>query len=74
MTLPGLSVEDWVQRCAAKGVVFFPGRLYDFHKRAVPAVCLGFAAHGVADQNEACERMAQALKEVRGGASGASGW
>lgn len=74
VTVPGLPVEDWVQRCAAKGVVFFPGRLYDFHKRPVPAVCLGFAAHGVADQNEACERMAQALKEVRGGAPGASGW
>lgn len=66
VTLPDLAVEDWVQRCAAKGVVFFPGRLYDFHRRAVPAICLGFAAHGVADQNEACERMALVLREMRG--------
>ena len=58
-------VEEWVQRCAAKGVVFFPGRLYDFHRRPLQAICLGPAAHGVADQNEACERMAQALQEMR---------
>jgi GntR family transcriptional regulator/MocR family aminotransferase len=59
-------VDAWTERCAAKGVVFYSGRLYDFHHRPIPQVCLGFAAHDAAEQNEACEIMAEALKEVRG--------
>ena len=66
VTLPDLPGEDWAQRCATQGVVFFPGRLYDLQRHAIPAICLGFAAHGVADQNEACERMALALREMQG--------
>ena len=65
VTAPDLPVEEWTQRCAAKGVVFFPGGLYDFQRKSLPYICLGFAAHGLADQNEACERMAAALKEIR---------
>ena len=41
-------------------------RLRSLLRRAVPAICLGFTAHGVDDQNEACQRMALALKEMRG--------
>ncbi|HJW08313.1 MAG TPA: aminotransferase class I/II-fold pyridoxal phosphate-dependent enzyme, partial [Holophagaceae bacterium] len=61
-----VNVDAWTERCAAKGVIFYSGRLYDFHHQAIPYVCLGFAAHDAAEQNEACEIMAEALKEVRG--------
>ena len=58
-------LEAWTERCLAHGVVFYPGSLYDFHRRDRPYICLGFAAHDVEEQNEACMRMALALKEVR---------
>lgn len=59
-----IPVEAWVDRCAAKGVIFYPGRLYDFHRRSLPRVCLGFAAHDAAEQNEACRLMAEAMREM----------
>jgi GntR family transcriptional regulator/MocR family aminotransferase len=61
----GIPVDAWVERCAARGVVFYPGRLYDFHHRPLPYVCMGFAALDATEQNEACLRMVEALKEVR---------
>ncbi len=61
----GVSIEAWIDRCAAQGVVFYPGRLYDFHRQPIPYVCLGFAGLDVAEQNEACERMARAWRELR---------
>ena len=63
---PDINLDAWTERCAARGVVFYPGRLYDFHKQALPRLCLGFAAHDVGEQNEACLRMAQAFKDIRG--------
>lgn len=63
---PKVNLDAWAERCAARGVVFYPGRLYDFHRQALPRICLGFAAHDVGEQNEACLRMAAALKEIRG--------
>jgi len=62
-----IALAKWTERCGARGVVFYPGSLYDFHRRDIPYICLGFAAHDVEEQNEACARMALALKEVRGG-------
>lgn len=59
---PHLPVDAWTERCAARGVIFYPGRLYDFHRRALPALALGFAAHDEAEQHEACARMAEALE------------
>ncbi|HJW73618.1 MAG TPA: PLP-dependent aminotransferase family protein [Geothrix sp.] len=59
-------LEAWTERCLAHGVVFYPGALYDFHHRNLPYICLGFAAHDLEEQNEACTRMAVALKEVQG--------
>lgn len=58
-------LEAWLERCLAHGVVFYPGSLYDLHHRRLPFICLGFAAHTVEEQNEACTRMAFALAEVR---------
>lgn len=55
----------WTERCAARGVVFYPGCLYDFRRQEIPYVCLGFAAHNLDEQNEACARMAEALEDVR---------
>jgi GntR family transcriptional regulator/MocR family aminotransferase len=63
---PDVPVDAWVERCAARGVTFYPGRIYDFHRRPIPHVCLGFAALDAGEQNEACTRMAAALGEVRG--------
>jgi len=56
----------WTERCLARGVIFYPGHLYDFHRREIPFLCLGFAGHTLDEQNEACTRMAEALKEARG--------
>lgn len=58
-------LEAWTERCLARGVVFYPGNLYDLNRRTLPYLCLGFAAHDVEEQNEACARMALALKEAR---------
>jgi GntR family transcriptional regulator/MocR family aminotransferase len=60
-----IPVAAWAERCLAHGVVFYPGSLYDFQRRELPHICLGFAALTVEEQNEACLRMAKALKEVR---------
>jgi GntR family transcriptional regulator/MocR family aminotransferase len=60
-------IAAWTERCAARGVVFYPGSLYDFQRREIPFLCLGFAAHNLDEQNEACTRMAEALREVRRG-------
>ncbi len=60
----GISVDAWTERCAARGVIFYPGRLYDFHRQPLQRLCLGFAAHDVNEQNEACQRMAEALQPL----------
>lgn len=62
-------LEAWIARCHAHGVVFYPGSLYDFHRQDLPFICLGFAAHDLDEQNEACTRMALALKEARASAT-----
>jgi DNA-binding transcriptional MocR family regulator len=46
-------------------VVFYPGCLYDFNRQDIPFICIGFAAHNLDEQNEACARMAEALREVQ---------
>lgn len=58
-------LSRWTDRCAARGVLFYPGCLYDFHRKEIPYICLGFAAHDLEEQNEACQRMAKALEDVR---------
>jgi DNA-binding transcriptional MocR family regulator len=58
-------LEAWTERCLAHGVVFYPGSLYNFNRQTIPYICLGFAAHTLDEQNEACSRMALALKETR---------
>jgi GntR family transcriptional regulator/MocR family aminotransferase len=58
-------MEAWTERCLAHGVVFYPGGLYDLQRQNLPFISLGFAAHNLDEQNEACARMALALKEVR---------
>lgn len=58
-------LDAWADRCATKGVVFYTGQLYEFHHQPLPFVCMGFAAHDLEEQNQACERMAEALREVR---------
>ena len=58
-------LEAWTERCLAHGVVFYPGSLYDLHRQNLPFISLGFAAHTVDEQNEACSRMALALQEAR---------
>lgn len=61
----GIPVDAWVERCAAKGVILYPGRLYDFQRQPLQRLCMGFAAHSEEEQNEACMRMAEGLEEVR---------
>ena len=61
-----IPIARWTERCAARGVVFYPGCLYDFHRRDIPFICVGFASCNLDEQNEACLRMAEALAEVRG--------
>lgn len=63
---PAIPVDAWVDRCAARGVMFYPGRLFDIERRPMPAICLGFAGLDAGEQNQACERMLAALREVPG--------
>jgi GntR family transcriptional regulator/MocR family aminotransferase len=58
-------LEAWIERCLAHGVVFYPGSLYDLQRQNLPFISLGFAAHSLDEQNEACSRMALALEEAR---------
>jgi GntR family transcriptional regulator/MocR family aminotransferase len=58
-------LDAWVDRCAAKGVVFYAGRIYEFQRDPLPCVAVGFAAHTVEELNEACTRMAEAWEEVQ---------
>jgi GntR family transcriptional regulator/MocR family aminotransferase len=60
-----IPLASWINRCAARGVVLYPGCLYDFHRQDIPYLCVGFAAHNLDEQNEACARMAEALQEAR---------
>ena len=62
---PDVPVAQWTARCAARGVVFYPGCLYDFDRQDIPFICIGFAAHNLDEQNEACARMAEALREIQ---------
>lgn len=66
-------LDAWVDCCAARGVVFYPGQLYEFHRRPLPFVCLGFVAHDLEEQNLACQRMAEALAEVKARAMAGNG-
>jgi DNA-binding transcriptional MocR family regulator len=59
-------IDAWVDRCAARGVVFYAGRIHEFQRDPLPFVALGFAAHTVEELNEACGRMAEAWREVQG--------
>jgi GntR family transcriptional regulator/MocR family aminotransferase len=58
-------LDAWIERCLAHGVVFYPGSLYDLQRHNLPFISLGFAAHSLDEQNEACSRMALALEEAR---------
>ncbi len=57
----GLSVEAWSRRARAAGVVFYPGSPFDFRRRTLPNLRLGFTAMDEAELREAVRRMKAAL-------------
>jgi GntR family transcriptional regulator/MocR family aminotransferase len=57
----GLSLPRWAARGRAQGVAFQWGAAFDFHRRAIPFLRLGFAALNPAELKEAVRRMASAL-------------
>jgi GntR family transcriptional regulator/MocR family aminotransferase len=59
--LPDLDLAAWSARAEAAGVIFRGGRMYDFHKAAIPFARLGFTAHTEAELEEAVRIMAQVL-------------
>lgn len=59
---PLVDVEAWATRGLQRGVAFTRGRDYEFHRRPVQALRLGFASHDGAALEEIVRRMALALK------------
>jgi GntR family transcriptional regulator/MocR family aminotransferase len=62
----GLPVERWLACAQREGVLFQPGRLFDFEQRALPFLRLGFAGLDERELQEAVRRLQRARKHVRG--------
>ncbi len=60
-TSPDLDPEAWAARAQAAGVLVMPGRRFDFRRRRLPFLRLGFAALAPRELREAVRR----LKEAR---------
>lgn len=60
-TDPAIDVEAWARRAERKGVVFHPGRLFDFFGNGRPGMRLGFTALNEGELLEAVRRMSAAL-------------
>ena len=56
-----LDVEAWSHRALGRGVVFYPGRRFDFRGRSLPNLRLGFSTLDEAELEEAVRRMKQSL-------------
>ncbi|MBS1767001.1 MAG: PLP-dependent aminotransferase family protein [Acidobacteria bacterium] len=57
----GVSLPRWAERCRKEGVAFHWGEAFDFRRRPIPFLRLGFAALNPAELKEAVRRMAAAL-------------
>lgn len=57
----GLSLPRWAERCRKEEVLFHWGAAFDFHRRPIPFLRLGFAALNPTELREAVRRMAAAL-------------
>ncbi len=57
---PRVRVERWLERGAAQGVLFQPGRQFDFAGRALPHVRLGYAGLAEDELSEAVGRLQRA--------------
>ena len=57
----GVPLPRWAEKCRAQGVAFHWGAAFDFHRRPIPYLRLGFAALNPAELKEAVRRMAAAL-------------
>ncbi|HEX7479146.1 MAG TPA: PLP-dependent aminotransferase family protein [Polyangiales bacterium] len=62
----GLPVERWLGCAQREGVLFQPGRLFDFEQRASPFLRLGFAGLDERELVEAMRRLQRARKQARG--------
>ena len=58
---PRVDVDAWASRAESRGVVFLPGRLFDFQGRSRPNLRLGFTALDEPELREAVRRMRAAL-------------
>ena len=56
-----LDVEAWARRAERRGVIFFPGRRFDFRGGALPNLRLGFLALNEDELLEGVRRMKKAL-------------
>lgn len=56
-----LDVDAWAARAMQAGVAFRPGRAFAFDGLPVPALRMGFTAHGEEELGEAVRRMTTAL-------------
>ena len=57
-----VDLDAWAARSMEAGVTFRPGRVFAFDGQPVPALRMGFAAHGERVLEEAVRRMAAALE------------
>jgi len=58
---PAVDVAAWAQRSESRGVVFFPGRHYDFHGEPRQNLRLGFTSLDERELREGVRRMKAAL-------------
>ncbi len=58
-----LDADAWAARAMQVGVAFRPGRAFAFDGQAVPALRMGFTAHGEEELGEAVRRMVASLDE-----------
>lgn len=70
---PALDPASWLQRCIAEGVAFQDGQRFDFHKRLIPYIRLGFASSTESELDTAVTRMQRALKRASQRRSAARG-
>jgi GntR family transcriptional regulator/MocR family aminotransferase len=60
-TDPALDVEGWARRAERKGVIFYPGRRFDFRGGSLPNLRLGYSTLNEEELQEAVCRMKGAL-------------
>ncbi|HJW08723.1 MAG TPA: hypothetical protein VJ483_03765, partial [Holophagaceae bacterium] len=58
----GIDVDAWAARALERGVAFRPARDFEFHRRSLPFLRLGFTSLREQEIQEVARRLAGALE------------